>query len=342
MFKVRTGELVVHLGGELLGDDSTVLRRIAPLDDADDTSISFVASARYEAQLGASPAACVIVSPDLREAAEQRRSAIVTADPYLYFARLTQWWARQNRPAPKPGVHPSAVVEQGAHIDASASIGPLAYVGAGAVIGGGAVVAEQCHVGADAVIGEHTRLMAGATLHAACRIGARGVVHSGVVIGADGFGFASDAGRWVKIEQLGAVQIADDVEIGANSCIDRGALADTVIGQGVKMDNLIQIGHNVHIGAHTALAGCVGIAGSTHIGAYCTFGGQVGIVGHLRIVDHVHVGGGTVVSRSILKPGHYGGVFPFDDNATWEKNAATLRQLHALRGRLRALEKKIP
>jgi UDP-3-O-[3-hydroxymyristoyl] glucosamine N-acyltransferase len=167
-------------------------------------------------------------------------------------------------------------------------------------------------------------------------------MHSGVVIGADGFGFAPDDGRWVKIEQLGAVDIADDVEIGANTCIDRGALADTVIGPGVKMDNLIQIGHNVHIGAHTALAGCVGIAGSTHIGAYCTFGGQVGIVGHLRIVDHVHVGGGTVVSRSILKPGHYGGVFPFDDNATWEKNAATLRQLHALRGRLRALEKKIP
>jgi UDP-3-O-[3-hydroxymyristoyl] glucosamine N-acyltransferase len=145
----------------------------------------------------------------------------------------------------------------------------------------------------------------------------------------------------VKIEQLGAVDIGDDVEIGANSCIDRGALSDTVIARGVKMDNLIQIGHNVQIGEHTALAGCVGIAGSTQIGARCTFGGQVGIVGHLRIVDDVHVGGGTVISRSILKPGHYGGVFPFDDNATWEKNAATLRQLHALRGRLRALEKKL-
>jgi UDP-3-O-[3-hydroxymyristoyl] glucosamine N-acyltransferase len=215
-------------------------------------------------------------------------------------------------------------------------------VGSGASIGPGVVIGAQCHIGPDATIGAGSRLMPQVTLHEACRIGARGVLHSGVVIGADGFGFAADGGRWEKIEQLGAVDIGDDVEIGANTCIDRGALADTVIAQGVKMDNLIQIGHNVHIGAHTALAGCVGIAGSTHIGAYCTFGGQVGIVGHLRIVDHVHVGGGTVVSRSILKPGHYGGVFPFDDNATWEKNAATLRQLHALRGRLRALEKKAP
>jgi UDP-3-O-[3-hydroxymyristoyl] glucosamine N-acyltransferase len=342
MFQVRTGELVAQLGGELLGDDSATIERIAPLDDADDSSISFVAGARHAGQLADSSAGCVIVAPALREQVSQRRSAIVTDDPYLYFARLTQWWVARNRPAPAAGVHPSAVIEAGARIDASASIGALAYVGAGAHIGRHAVVAAQCHVGADAVIGEHTQLMTGVSLQRGCRIGARGVLHSGVVIGADGFGFAPDDGRWVKIEQLGAVDIGDDVEIGANSCIDRGALSDTVIARGVKMDNLIQIGHNVHIGEHTALAGCVGIAGSTHIGAHCTFGGQVGIVGHLRIVDHVHVGGGTVVSRSILKPGHYGGVFPFDDNATWEKNAATLRQLHALRGRLRALEKKIP
>ncbi len=342
MFQVRSGELVAHLGGVLLGDDGVVIHRIAPLDEADDGSISFVSGTRHAGQLADSSAGCVIVAPALREQVAQRRSAIITDDPYLYYARLTQWWAARNRAAPLAGVHPSAVVEAGAHIDASASIGALAYVGAGARIGRHARVGTQCHVGADAQVGDHTQLMAGVSLQRGCRIGARGVLHSGVVIGADGFGFAPDGGRWVKIEQLGAVDIGDDVEIGANTCIDRGALSDTVIASGVKMDNLIQIGHNVHIGEHTALAGCVGIAGSTHIGAHCTFGGQVGIVGHLRIVDHVHVGGGTVVSRSILKPGHYGGVFPFDDNATWEKNAATLRQLHALRGRLRALEKKIP
>ena len=183
------------------------------------------------------------------------------------------------------------------------------------------------------------------TLGEACRIGARGIVHGGVVIGADGFGFApegrGDEQRWVKIEQLGAVRIGDDVEIGANTCIDRGALDDTVIDDGVKLDNLIQVGHNVHIGAHSAMAGCVGIAGSARIGRHCTAGGGAIILGHLELVDHVHVTAHTVVTRSILRPGQYSGLFPFDDNASWEKNAATLRQLHTLRERLRALEKKI-
>jgi UDP-3-O-[3-hydroxymyristoyl] glucosamine N-acyltransferase len=173
-----------------------------------------------------------------------------------------------------------------------------------------------------------------------CRIGARGLVHSGAVIGADGFGFAPHAGRWEKIEQLGAVAIGDDVEIGANTCIDRGALEDTVVEEGVKIDNLVQIGHNVRIGAHSAFAGCAGVAGSARIGRHCTIGGGARILGHLELVDHVHVSAATVVTRSILQPGQYSGVFPFDDNASWEKNAATLRQLHTLRGRLRALEKK--
>jgi UDP-3-O-[3-hydroxymyristoyl] glucosamine N-acyltransferase len=176
---------------------------------------------------------------------------------------------------------------------------------------------------------------------ARCVVGARGIVHSGVVIGADGFGFAPHQGRWEKIAQLGAVRIGDDVEIGANTCIDRGALDDTVIEDGVKLDNLIQIGHNVRVGAHTAMAGCVGVAGSAKIGRHCTFGGSAMVLGHLEIVDHVHVTAATVVSRSIMKPGQYSGMFPIDDNASWEKNAATLRQLYALRERLRALEKKL-
>jgi UDP-3-O-[3-hydroxymyristoyl] glucosamine N-acyltransferase len=173
-----------------------------------------------------------------------------------------------------------------------------------------------------------------------CRIGARGIVHGGAVIGADGFGFAPHEGRWEKIEQLGAVVIGDDVEIGANTCIDRGALDDTVLGHGVKLDNLVQIGHNVRIGDHTAFAGCVGVAGSARIGRHCTAGGGAIILGHLEIVDDVHITAATLITRSIHKPGQYSGAFPFDDNAAWEKNAATLRQLHALRERLRALEKK--
>ncbi len=339
---VRLADLVSALGGELCGDGSLVVTRLAPLETADAASLSFVANPRYAAQLAVSAAACVIVAPALRDAALARGAAIVTADPYLYFARLTQWWAaRQRRPALR-GVHPSAVVEPGARIDASASIGAFSFVGAGAVVAAGAVIGTHAYIGADACVGQGTRLAPRVTLGEACHIGARGIVHSGVVIGADGFGFAPDHGHWEKIEQLGAVRIGDDVEIGANTCIDRGALDDTVIEEGVKLDNLIQVGHNVRIGAHSAMAGCVGIAGSAKIGKHCTAGGGAIILGHLELVDHVHITAATVITRSILKPGQYSGLFPFDDNASWEKNAATLRQLYTLRERIRALEKTRP
>jgi UDP-3-O-[3-hydroxymyristoyl] glucosamine N-acyltransferase len=343
MIRVRVAELARLLGGEPVGDHEADFSRLAPLAGADAASISFLAHPRYRAQLDASDAGCVIVAPALRDAVAGRRAAVLCGDPYLAYAHLTQWWAARLRAAAVAGVHASAVVEAGARIDPGASVGPLAYVGAGAVIGAHAVVGAQAHVGADATVGEGTRLMARATLLDGCRIGARGLVHGGAVIGADGFGFAPDAaagGRWVKIEQLGAVAIGDDVEIGANTCIDRGALDDTVIEDGVKLDNLVQIGHNVRVGAHSAFAGCVGVAGSATIGRHCTAGGGAIILGHLQIVDHVHVTAATVITRSILKPGQYSGLFPFDDNASWEKNAATLRQLHALRDRLRALEKK--
>jgi UDP-3-O-[3-hydroxymyristoyl] glucosamine N-acyltransferase len=214
-------------------------------------------------------------------------------------------------------IHPSA------QIDPTARIGPLC------------VVERHAHIGAD------SWLKSRVTVGEGCRVGARCILHSGVVIGADGFGFAPDAGTWVKIEQLGAVRLGDDVEIGANSCIDRGALDDTVLENGVKLDNLVQIGHNVHVGAHTAMAGCVGVAGSARIGAHCTVGGGAVVLGHLSLADHVHVSAASVVMRSILKPGQYSGVFPIDDNASWEKNAATLRQLHRLRDRIRALEQAL-
>ncbi|MFT4267020.1 MAG: UDP-3-O-(3-hydroxymyristoyl)glucosamine N-acyltransferase [Xenophilus sp.] len=318
---LRLGDIVAALGGELNGDGGLLIERLAPLAEAGPQALSFLSHPKYRKELAASRAGCVIVAPAMREAAAQRGAYIVADDPYLYFARLTQLWkARLGRPA-RPGIHPSAVVEEGAQIDPGASIGPLCVVERGARIGAGTVLMSRVTVSEDCVIGE------------------RCLLHPGVVIGADGFGLAPHQGAWVKIEQLGAVRIGNDVEIGANTCIDRGALDDTVIEDGVKLDNLIQIGHNVHIGRHTAIAGCVGVAGSARIGAHCTIGGNAGILGHLTLADGVHISAKSLVTRSILKPGLYTGVFPIDDNAAWEKNAATLRQLHSLRERIKALEK---
>ena len=337
---VRLGELAAALGGELLGDPGLSILRIASLASADEHSISFLAQARLKPQLELTRAACVIVRPDLAEAALARGAALVTADPYLYYARLTRWWLARHRPVEPAGVHATAVIAEGVQLHSSARIGPFAFVESGAVIGEGVLIGAHCQVGRDARIGAHSRLAARVSFGAGCRIGERGVIHSGAVIGADGFGFAPFEGRWEKIEQLGAVDIGHDVDIGANTCVDRGALDDTVIEDGVKLDNLIQIAHNVHIGRHTAMAGCVGVAGSARIGAHCTFGGAAMILGHLEIADHVHVSAASCVMSSILKPGQYSGVFPIDVHGDWEKNAATLRQLHLLRSRLRTLEKK--
>ena len=322
---VALREIAEQLGGELVGDGELRIERIATLEAATGNAISFLANPRYRPQLATTQAACVIVSPAMRDEAAARGAAIVTPDPYQYYARLSQWWVRTRRARPAQGVHPSAVVDPSARIATDAVIGPL------------------CVIGANVQIGSGTRLAARVTVYDDCSIGARCIVHSGVVIGADGFGFApvkDEHGlRYEKIEQLGGVRIGDDVEIGANTCIDRGALDDTVIEDGVKLDNLIQIGHNVHIGAHSAMAGCAGVAGSAVIGKRCTVGGGAIVLGHLSLADDVHISAASVVMRSIRKPGQYSGVFPIDDNAAWEKNAATLRQLHQLRERLRVLEK---
>ena len=336
--KVALRELAGQLGGELIGDAALPIDRIGPLESATASTISFLSNPRYQSQLTASKAGCVIVSPEMRELAVVRGAAIVTPDPYLYFARLTQWWVARHRSPVAAGVHPSAIVAATAQVASTASIGALVVIEAGAQIADGAVIGAHGFVGANATIGAATRLAPRVTLAAGCIVGERCIVHSGVVIGADGFGFAPNQGEWEKIEQLGAVRIGNDVEIGANTCIDRGALDDTVIEDGVKLDNLIQIGHNVRIGVHSALAGCVGVAGSATIGAHCTIGGGAVILGHLTLADHVHISAASVVMRSIRRSGHYSGVFPIDDNAAWEKNAATLRQLHSLRDRIRSLE----
>ena len=315
------GAIVEELGGELQGDPALCIHGLAPLETAGPGQLSFLSNPRYRTQLAASRAACVLVGPAMRDAALARGACIVADDPYLYFARVTQLWKRQLGGATGPRIHPTAVIDPSAVIDPTSRIGALCVIEAGVLIGAGTVLKPRVTVGENCVIGQ------------------RCILHPGVVIGADGFGFAANGGTWEKIEQLGAVRIGNDVDIGANTCIDRGALADTVIEDGVKLDNLIQIGHNVHVGKHTAMAGCVAVAGSATIGAYCTIGGRAGILGHLTIADHVHISATSLVTRSILKPGHYTGIFPIDDNASWEKNAATLKQLHGLRERIKALEK---
>lgn len=337
---VRVAELAALLGAELQGDGQQPVRRLAPLASADAESITFATGPRYAAQLAQSIAACVIIPPALQEAASHRPARLVTADPYACYARLTQWWAVQLRPRVQAGVHPSASVAEGVRLGEGVCIGAQAVVEAGAVIGAGAQIGPLCHVGAGVEVGEHTRLAPQVVLMPGTRVGARCLLHSGVVVGADGFGFAPGAEGWVKIEQLGGVWIGDDVEIGANTCIDRGALDDTVIDSGVKLDNLIQIAHNVQIGAHTAMAGCAAVAGSTRIGSRCTIGGAANIVGHLTIADGVHVSAASLVMSSLTRPGHYTGVYPLEEHADWERNAATLRRLHGLRERLRNLEKK--
>jgi UDP-3-O-[3-hydroxymyristoyl] glucosamine N-acyltransferase len=319
---LRLGHIIHELGGTLAGGSPDLeITRLAPLDTATPGSLSFVSQARYVQGLDSTQASAVIVHPDWQQRAIQAGLAcIVTPDPYLYFARLTQWWRQQQPKSNTPHIHPSAVIDPTAQIDPTARIGPLCVIEARARVGAGSWLKSRVTLGED------------------CQIGQRCILHAGVVIGADGFGFAPHASGWIKIEQLGAVRIGDDVEIGANSCVDRGALDDTIIEEGVKLDNLVQIGHNVHVGAHTAMAGCVGVAGSARIGSRCTVGGGAVILGHLTLVDQVHISAASVVMRSILQPGQYSGVFPIDDNASWEKNAATLRQLHRLRDRIRALE----
>jgi UDP-3-O-[3-hydroxymyristoyl] glucosamine N-acyltransferase len=341
---LRLGTIFDSLSDEfdarLVGDAGLAIEGLAPLEQAGAHDLTFLSHPKYSGKLARSSAACVVVAPSAEAAATQRGACIVVDDPYFYFARVTQLWKRHHSAEPAPAIHPSAFIDPLAQLAPDVSIGAFACVGPGAVIGAGARIAEHCVIGGNARVGKGSRLYARVTLGEGCSIAERCIVHSGAVIGADGFGFAPHQGRWEKIEQLGFVRIGNDVEIGANTCIDRGALQDTVIEDGVKLDNLVQIGHNVRIGRHSALAGCVGVAGSAHIGAHCTVGGGAIVLGHLELADHVHISAASVVTRSIPKAGNYTGLFPIDDNAAWEKNAATLKQLHTLRERLRAIEKQ--
>jgi len=335
------GSIVQALGGTLLGPADTPVRRLAPLATAQADELAFVAQARYASQIQTTQAGALIVPPSLQDAAAQRGAVIVSDDPYLYFAHLTQWWRAEHDAAPAAAIHPQASIHPGAVIGSGVDVAAFAVIGEGAVVGAGARIGAHAVLGRGAQVGAGTVLYPRVTLGDRCVVGERCILHPGVVIGADGFGFAPHQGLWIKIEQLGAVRIGNDVEIGANTCIDRGALDDTVIEDGVKLDNLIQIGHNVHIGAHTAMAGNAGVAGSATIGAHCTVGGGAIVLGHLTVGDKVHISAASVVTRSIREPGQYTGMFPIDDNASWEKNAASLKQLNRLRERLKAVEQAL-
>jgi UDP-3-O-[3-hydroxymyristoyl] glucosamine N-acyltransferase len=330
------------LAARVVGSASTALERVAGLDAAQAADLAFLANPRYRQQALRTAAGALILAP--AHAAElfpdgRTPGALIICDaPYAWFAFAAQVLAPGA--AVEAGCSPRAAIAADARIDPAARIDDLAVIGEGAAVGAGAWIGAGCSVGAGAHIGAGTRLHPGVRVYPGCRIGARGIVHAGAVIGADGFGFAPFQGGWVKIPQTGIVDIGDDVEIGANSTIDRGSAGDTSIGDGVKIDNQVQIGHNCRIGAHTAIAGCVGIAGSAVIGRHCQLGGAAMIHGHLSIADGTIIGAGTLVSRSLPEADFYTGVFPMMRNRDWERNAALVRHLVELRDRIRRLESR--
>jgi UDP-3-O-[3-hydroxymyristoyl] glucosamine N-acyltransferase len=332
---VSLGALAVRFGCELRGDPDTVIDRVATLQDAGPGALAFLANTKYRKHLASTRASAVVL--DAESAAHSPTATLVAANPYATYARIAQ--LLHPAPAFTPGRHPSAIVEPGAKVDATAWIGPGCYVGDGTIVGPhvylgpGTVVLERVTLGA------HTRCVAQVTLCERVRVGERCLLHPGVVIGADGFGHAPDRDGYVKVPQLGSVVLGDDVEVGASTTIDRGTIEDTVIERGVKIDNQVQVGHNCRIGEHTVIAGCTGISGSAIIGKRCMIGGMVGIAGHLEITDDVYLTGKAMVSHSITKPGLYSGKLPLDDAPRFRRNAARFRHLDELARRVRRLER---
>jgi UDP-3-O-[3-hydroxymyristoyl] glucosamine N-acyltransferase len=336
---LRLGELAVRHGCELRGDPDTRVHRVATLRGAGPGELTFLANPAYRSQLPATRAAAVIATA--AAAGDSPCAVLITPDPYAVFARI----AAELHPPPRlvPGVSPGADLASGSTVPASAAIAAGVVIAAGVTIGERVSIGPHCVVGAGAVIGDDSQLVGRVTLYPGVVVGRRCLLHAGVVVGADGFGFARERdGRYTKVPQLGGVRIGDDVEIGANTTIDRGALDDTVIGDGVKLDNQIQVGHNVVIGAHTVVAAQTGIAGSTTIGARCIVGGQVGIAGHITIADDVVISGGASVTGSLRQAGFYGGgPTPADSLPQWRRNMARFGQLDDLARRLKAMERRL-
>ncbi len=330
-------ELADRIGAEFTGDGSTTIVGVSTLQRASSDSISFLANRTYKRYLTDTKAAAVILRKDDADACPV--PVLLSENPYLTYAEAATILCPCFRePA---GIDPSAVVEAGAQVHPTAWVGPNAVIGADARISVDVSIGPGCVVGRRTVIGAGSRLVANVTVLYDCVIGERALFHPGVVVGADGFGIANDKGRWVKVPQLGRVVIGNDVELGANTTVDRGAIEDTIIEDGVKIDNQVQIAHNVRIGAHTAIAGCAGIAGSAKIGRHCAIAGGVGIAGHLEIADGVQITAMALVTKSISQPGVYSSGTPLQPNDEWHKNFARFRKLDEMARRLRALEKKI-
>ena len=323
------------------------IRGLGSLLLAGPDEISFLSNPKLQPQLLQSAAAAVVLTPAVFETLETGSYSffpVLCSEPYLMYALLAQWFDRHRLNSLPSGIHESAVIAPSAHIEAGVSIGPHCVVEEGARIGRGTRLGPGCIIGANSVLGADCLLHARVTLYHNVTVGDRAILHSGCVLGADGFGFAPDPrqqkGAWAKIAQIGGVVLGNDVEIGANTTVDRGAIDNTMIGHGVKLDNQIMIGHNCQIGDHTAMAACVGVAGSTIIGKRCSIGGAAMLSGHLTLADDVNVSGGTAITSSISQPGRYTGVYPYAEHVQWQRNAAVLPQLATLRRRVRALEKQ--
>lgn len=316
-------ELAKKFDFEVIGNADTKIIGVAPLATANKDQLSFLANALYRKQLSQTQAGAIILRA--ADASLASVPCLVAKDPYVAFAKISALF--ETKTIPVSGIHQNAVIDSTAVVDPSASIGPFvsigahSRIGANVLIGSGCVIGEHCHVGA------HSELVARVTLVTRVKLGQRVLIHPGAVLGAEGFGLAMEAGRWLKVPQLGGVVIGDDCEIGANTTIDRGALGDTVLEEDVRLDNQIQIGHNVQIGAHTAMAGAVAVAGSTKIGSYCLIGGAAGIVGHIEICDKVRINAFSLVTHSITEPGEYTSGTPLQESREWRKNAARFKQL---------------
>lgn len=334
---IRLAELARHTQGRVVGDAEVLIDAVCTLHEGRPDAISFLANPRYRKYLPDTRAGAVILSESDLDACSV--PALVVDDPYVAYARIAQLLYAES--PPEPGVAASAVIAEDSEVDSTASIGHYVVIEAGVVIGPRVSIGPGCVVGKGARIGADSRLLANVTLYHGVQLGERVRIHSGAVIGSDGFGLANDHGRWIKLPQVGSVRIGDDVEIGANTSVDRGAVEDTVIEEGVKLDNLIQVAHNVHIGAHTAIAGCTAIAGSARIGKHCMIGGAVGITGHLEIADRVIITAMSLVTRSISEAGTYSSGMPVQANEQWNKTAVRLRRLDDMARRLIALENEI-
>ena len=347
---ITLGDLANHFGVDLDGDSHLSLTGLAPLDIAQSQQISFLVNPIYRQQALLSKAGVLILNQSdhtfVKEASEKTKSYLISNNPYALFARIGQYFEQLKRSPLIAGIHPMSDVHPSAIVPESCTIGPFCSIAAGVTLGENVHLISHVKLGLNVQIGSETTIHPMTVIYDQCQIGKRCILHGGVVIGSDGFGFAPDfssqGGQWVKIPQTGRVIIGNDVECGASMTVDRGAMADTIIGDGCKFDNQVQIGHNVKVGAHTVMAGCSGIAGSTEVGTLCVIGGYTNFSGHLKIADRTTVSGGTSITKSIKEPGgHYTSVFPFTSHSQWEKNAAIIRGIDKLRQQIKDLTKKV-